>query len=96
MRKNAWEQEQRSISYYESKRQIPIWKKERPELSTVHSQVLQDVSLRVDLAFKAFFRRLKAGEILDILDSREKDDTTVSRTLSRDSNLMETAFTSRR
>jgi len=62
MRKNAWEQEQRNISYYESKRQIPIWKKEHPELSTVHSQVLQDVSLRVDLAFKAFFRRLKAGE----------------------------------
>ncbi len=62
MRKNAWEREQRSISYYESKRQIPIWKKERPELSTVHSQVLQDVSLRVDLAFKAFFRRLKAGK----------------------------------
>ncbi|MGB4252359.1 MAG: helix-turn-helix domain-containing protein, partial [Candidatus Methanoculleus thermohydrogenotrophicum] len=25
MRKNAWEREQRSISYYESKRQIPIW-----------------------------------------------------------------------
>ena len=62
MRKNAWEQEQRTISYYESKRQIPIWKKENPVLSTVHSQVLQDVSLRVDLAFKAFFRRLEAGE----------------------------------
>jgi transposase len=28
----------------------------------VHSQVLQDVSVRVDLAFKAFFRRVKAGE----------------------------------
>ena len=24
LRKNAWEQEQRNISYYESKRQIPI------------------------------------------------------------------------
>jgi putative transposase len=70
MRKSAWEQEQRSISYYESKRQIPVWKKEHPELSTVYSQVfsgvysqvLQDVSMRVDLAFKAFFRRAKAGE----------------------------------
>mgnify|MGYP001354211932 CR=1 FL=1 len=62
MRKNAWEQEQRHISYYESKRQIPLWKKERPELSTVYSQVLQNVTLRVDLAFKAFFRRLKSGE----------------------------------
>jgi len=62
LRKNAWEQEQRIISYYESKRQIPIWKRERPELTTVYSQVLQDVSMRVDLAFKAFFRRLKSGE----------------------------------
>ena len=62
MRKNAWEQEQKCISSYESKRQIPLWEKERPELSTVYSQVLQDVSMRVDLAFKAFFRRVKAGE----------------------------------
>ena len=61
MRKDAWEQEQRSISYYESKRQIPIWKKEHPELSPVYSQVLQDASKRVDLASKAFFRRVKAG-----------------------------------
>jgi len=62
LRKNAWEQEQHSISYYESKRQIPLWKKEHPELISVYSQVLQDVSMRVDLAFKAFFRRAKAGE----------------------------------
>jgi len=62
MRKNAWEQEQRSISYYESKRQIPLWKKEHPEFSSVYSQVLQDISMHVDLAFKAFFRRVKAGE----------------------------------
>jgi len=62
LRKNAWEQEQKHISYYESKRQIPLWKKERPELKQVYSQVLQDVSMRVDRAFKAFFRRVKAGE----------------------------------
>jgi len=62
MRKNAWEQEHKHISYYESKRQIPLWKKEHPELSNVYSQVLQDVSMRVDLAFKAFFRRVKSGE----------------------------------
>jgi putative transposase len=58
----VWEQEQRSISYYESKRQIPIWKRERPELSTVYSQALQNVSLRVNLAIKAFYRRVKDGE----------------------------------
>ncbi|MDI6867508.1 transposase [Methanoculleus sp.] len=40
---------------------IPIWKKEHPGLSTVYSQVLQEVSKRVDLAFKAFFQGVKAG-----------------------------------
>jgi putative transposase len=31
-------------------------------LKQVHSQILQNVTERVDLAFKAFFRRVKAGE----------------------------------
>jgi putative transposase len=38
------------------------WKRERPALSQVHSQVLQNAQERVDLAYKAFFRRVKAGE----------------------------------
>ncbi len=37
-------------------------KQGRPSLATVHSQVLQNVAMRLDLAFKAFFRRVKAGE----------------------------------
>ena len=35
---------------------------EHPSLKIVHSQVLQNVAVRIDLAFKAFFRRVKAGE----------------------------------
>lgn len=62
-RKEAWEQEQRSLDWYETKRMIPVYKKTtRPTLSKVYSQVLQNVTGRVDLAFKAFFRRLKSGE----------------------------------
>jgi putative transposase len=38
------------------------WKAENPSLIGVHSQVLQEVCTRVDLAFQAFFRRVKAGE----------------------------------
>jgi putative transposase len=34
-----------------------------PELKTIHSQILQDVTKRIDLAFSAFFRRLKEHEI---------------------------------
>ena len=32
------------------------------QLKDVHSQVLQEVVKRVDLAFQAFFRRVKSGE----------------------------------
>jgi putative transposase len=38
------------------------WKHEHPALSHVHSQVLQNAQERVDLAYKAFFRRVKAGD----------------------------------
>ncbi len=61
-RKNAWEQEQKSISLYDTNKLLTTWKKDKPELSQVYSQVLQNVQERVDLAFKAFFRRVKAGE----------------------------------
>jgi putative transposase len=62
MRKYAWEQEQRNVSYYDTKKMLPIWKAEKPELTQVYSQVLQNVTERVELAFQAFFRRVKAGE----------------------------------
>ena len=62
VRKNAWEQEQRSVSYFETKRMLPQWKAGHPHLDAAHSQVLQNVTERVDLAFQAFFRRVKAGE----------------------------------
>jgi len=61
-RKNAWEQEQKSLSLYEQQASLPTLKKQRPSLASVHSQVLQNVAVRIDLAFKAFFRRVKAGE----------------------------------
>ncbi|MCW3099070.1 MAG: transposase [Chthonomonadaceae bacterium] len=41
---------------------LPAWKQTHPELSGVHSQVLQDVVKRIDLAFEAFFRRVALGE----------------------------------
>src|SRR3990172_2978878 len=61
-RKNAYEREGKSLSYYDTKKLIPIWKGFATDLNKVHSQVLQDVTMRVDLAFQAFFRRVKAGE----------------------------------
>lgn len=61
-RKNVWEQKQKSLSLYETNKRLTGWKVDKPELCEVHSQVLQNVQARVDLAFQAFFRRVKAGE----------------------------------
>lgn len=47
---------------YEQIKRLPQIKKEKPELKRIHSQVLQNVATRIDLAFKTFFRRCKAGE----------------------------------
>jgi putative transposase len=62
IRKNAYEQEGKSVSYYETKKLLPQWKVKKPDLKGVHSQVLQEVVKRVDLAYQAFFRRVKDGE----------------------------------
>ena len=58
----AWEQRQESLGLYDTQSLLPAWKETRPSLKLVHSQVLQNVQVRLDLAFKAFFRRVKAGE----------------------------------
>jgi putative transposase len=61
-RKRAWEERQEGLTLSGQLNRLPALKRERPALSTVHSQVLQNVGVRIDLAFKAFFRRVKAGE----------------------------------
>ncbi len=61
-RKNTWEQEKKTLSLYDTNKLLTIWKRDHPELVRAHSQVLQNVQERVDLAFKAFFRRVKARE----------------------------------
>lgn len=61
-RRDAWDKRQESLGLYDTNKLLPGWKLERPSLKQVHSQVLQNVQVRVDLAFKAFFRRVKAGE----------------------------------
>lgn len=60
-RKHDFEVKGQSPNYYEQKKALPVWKASHPELLYVHSQTLQDVVRRVDLAFQAFFRRVKAG-----------------------------------
>ena len=61
-RKKSWEEKQKSLSCFDQCNSFKILKKKRPSLGKVHSQVLQNVAVRIDLAFKAFFRRVKTGE----------------------------------
>ena len=61
-RRDAYRIAHQSISYQDQQNQLPDIKAIRPELGMVHSQVLQDVLRRLDKAFDAFFRRVKAGE----------------------------------
>ena len=62
-RKTAWEKEQRSINKYEQLRKVKIDKANNPYAAGIHSHVLQVVVADLDKAFKAFFRRVKAGEM---------------------------------
>jgi putative transposase len=61
-RQRAWEARQESLRLSDQHRMLPVLKAERPTLARVQSQVLQNVAVRLDLAFQAFFRRCKAGE----------------------------------
>ena len=61
-RKEAYEQEGKSLSCYGQQATYPMLKQQHPSLNKVHSQVLQNVAVRIDLAFQAFFRRCRAGE----------------------------------
>ena len=58
----CWKQWRKSFTAVDQKNELPELKKQFPEFKQVGSQVLQDVVERLDKAFKAFFRRLKAGE----------------------------------
>jgi len=56
------ERGEKAPTFYTQVPALARWKKDHAELKAVHSQVLQNVGRRVELAFQAFFRRVKAGE----------------------------------
>lgn len=61
-RRDAWQRAGISITAASQMAQLPEIKKLRPEYKEIGSQVLQDVLQRLDRAFRAFFRRVRAGE----------------------------------
>ena len=61
-RREAWRMRGVSVTYYQQKAELPGIKEAMPEYAEVNAQVLQDVVLRVDRAFEAFFRRIREGQ----------------------------------
>lgn len=62
VRKEVWENKGVSLSLYDTSELLTGWKNENTELKNAYSQSLQNAQARVDLAFTAFFRRVKNGE----------------------------------
>src|SRR5215207_8439583 len=66
VRKTAWEERQESVSRYDTNKLLTLWRAheaaEHELLANGHAQAMQEAQKRVDLAFRAFFRRVKAGE----------------------------------
>ncbi len=61
-RQLAYEECDVSLSCFDQIGQFPKLKQDKPSLTRIYSHVLYDVAVRLDLAFKAFFRRCKRGE----------------------------------
>ena len=60
-RKRAYEERGVSLGEFALLKLLPLWKVFRPSMKQVYSQVLQNVGVRVDLAYQAFFRRVQEG-----------------------------------
>lgn len=61
-RKEAYKYAGKSISCYDQFGDLPAIREVRPEYNDIPIIILRDVLQRVDRAYKAFFRRVKAGE----------------------------------
>ncbi|SHK01165.1 RNA-guided endonuclease InsQ/TnpB family protein [Desulforamulus aeronauticus] len=61
-RKNHYLRNKASLTRTKQQTTLKLDKDKHPQLKEVHSQVLQEVLFRVEKAYQAFFRRVKAGE----------------------------------
>ena len=59
---DAWRKYGKSIGYYDQQNVLPDIKAARPEFVELGSHALQQTLRKLDLAFQAFFRRVKAGQ----------------------------------
>lgn len=62
VRQTAWRKRQESLSRYDTAHLLTEWRASDSWLAEGHAQAQQETQKRVDLAFRSFFRRVKAGE----------------------------------
>ena len=61
-RRNAYTNEGRTLTLYDTHGLIKNWRAEDPDIAFVHYHCLHEVNERIQLAFQAFWRRCKSGE----------------------------------
>lgn len=61
-RREAYKRAHKSITLYEQYHALPAVREARPEFYAIPISVLRGTLKRLDLAFQAFFRRVKAGQ----------------------------------
>lgn len=61
-RRDAWRKQRVSIGLYDQFKTLTEWRRSDPDGAAVPVEVQRSALRRVDLAFKAFFRRVKAGQ----------------------------------
>ncbi len=58
----AWQRCRVSVSRFQQEAELKAVRAEFPEYAAIHSHVLQDVLVRLDRTYQAFFRRIQRGE----------------------------------
>lgn len=61
-RRDAYRRQRVTVDAYAQMRELSGVREVRPEYQAIHTHLLQDAVTRLDRAFRAFFRRVKAGE----------------------------------
>ena len=61
-RRDAYRKSGATVSAYDQMRELAGVREVRPEYASIHTHLLQDAITRLDRAYRAFFRRVKAGE----------------------------------
>ena len=60
-RRTVWQSRRQNISVYMQLRELPELRRAEPDLGAVHAHACQTTLQRLDLAFRAFFRRVRTG-----------------------------------